>query len=167
MQKDTKRSPVVSFRIGWKTIEELQAKSLIKEKYTTSDLNSVVKQVFYGNLDTSTKAPINADFLQSLEEVNSTNYQLMRLRIFDVLCDLEAEDYLRTVNAIAQLEKNLKQNAEHIKSGNYDKISSQDEKAIVKLKEEIDIKKDSSILKEVSCFLSVTCEEFVDYLNSI
>jgi hypothetical protein len=167
MQKDTKRSPVVSFRIGWDTIGEMKKQSLIKEDYSTSDLNSVVKQIFFDNIGRSAKTPINTDFLQRIEDTNSINYQLMRLRLFDAMCDLEAENYLRIANAIAKLEKMLKNNIDNIQHGNYNQISDEDRKEILKLKKDISTENDSNVFKEVCCYLSVISKDFVEYLTSI
>ena len=61
MSKESKESPIVSFRVPLDVIEKLIAKGALKPDYTKSDLAKIARDELFRAVDTDIQAPINVD----------------------------------------------------------------------------------------------------------
>lgn len=169
-QKDTSRSPVVSFRIGWKAIDKLKQAGLIGEDYDTPDLNSVVKQTFFDALENnSAKAAIDTDFLQDLssgvEELRNTSYQLMLFRLAEHCKNCDRHDYVITHQSVQAIEIILDSHRQDIKNG--DSLPSLAKDKLKAFGEQLNTCGGFDLMAVVCDLMSAKCTSYGSRLNKL
>jgi hypothetical protein len=59
--KESKESPIASFRVPLDVIAKLIDKGVLKEDYNKSDLSRVAREELFRSIDADIQAPINVD----------------------------------------------------------------------------------------------------------